>query len=359
MEAKLKAKGSRGVRFFIVVLGVALGMLVFWLLSFVENDIGNINGPDWNEIRSQYVTSELDQQKKSLSKEVANFKRKILTQDEQQRLLSSSTSSLQNTIRQLLSLQRDSLTKNIEFSEKSKQTLQEAQTAFLENQQKYQEYNSEISELTRQQRTKEDSLASINETIKAKELDGRGEFDRLYRKHRLKVAMLKLLFLVPVFLVVSFVFMKYRTSAYWSLVWAGFIATFLKITLVVHEYFPSEYFKYIALLVIIAIVLRILIYLIRTVVAPKKDLLIKQYQQHYDKCICPVCSKPIRTGPLRFIGGLSKKAQALAGQFFDMKHTVYSCPSCGESLYSNCDKCRNVRHTLLPYCEHCGAEKTE
>ena len=359
MEAKRKVKGSRGVRFFIVLLGISLGVLVFWLLSFIENDIGNIKGPDWNEIRSQYVTNDLDQQKKTFSKEVNNLKRKILTQGEQQRLLDSSTKSLQNTIKQLLSFQRESLEKNVEFSEKSKQTLQEAQTAFLENQQKYQAYNNEIAELTRQQRTKEDSLANINETIKTKEQVGREEFDRLYRKHRLKVAMLKLLFLVPLFLVVSFVFMKYRTSAYWSLVWAGFIAVFLKITLVVHEYFPSEYFKYIALLVIIAIVLRILIYLIRMVVAPKKDLLIKQYQQHYDKCICPVCSKPIRTGPLRFIGGLSKKAQALAGQFFDMKQTVYSCPSCGESLYSNCEKCRNVRHTLLPYCEHCGAEKKE
>jgi predicted RNA-binding Zn-ribbon protein involved in translation (DUF1610 family) len=358
MEATRKAKGSWGVRFFIVLLGLALGVLFFWLLSFVESDIGTIKEPDWNKIRSRYVTDELDQQQKSLSKEVESLKRKIWTQTEQQRLLEGSTDSLQNTINQLLSIQKESLAKNVEFSEKSKQTLQESQAAFLENQQKYQAYNKEIAELTQQQRAKEDTLATIEETIDTKEHDAKKEYNKLYGKHRLKVAILKLAFLVPVFLVVSFVFMKYRTSAYWSLVWAGFIATFIKIVFVVHEYFPAEYFKYVALLVIIAIVLRILIYLIRLIVAPKRDLLIKQYQQHYDKCICPICSKPIRTGPLRFIGGFGKKAQALAGQTANITQQVYSCPSCGEELYGKCDKCGNIRHMLLPYCEHCGVEKS-
>ncbi len=359
MEAARKAKGSWGVRFFIVLLGLALGVLFFWLLSFVENDIGTIKEPDWNKIRGRYVTDELDRQQKSLSKEVDNLKRKIWTQTEQQRLLEGSTGSLQNTINQLLSIQKESLAKNVEFPEKSRQTLQESQAAFLENQQKYQAYNKEIAELTQQQYAKEDTLAAIKETINTKEHDARKEYNKLYGKHRLKVAILKLAFLVPVFLVVSFVFMKYRTSAYWSLVWAGFIATFIKIVFVVHEYFPAEYFKYVALLVVIAIVLRILIYLIRLIVAPKRDLLIKQYQQHYDKCICPICSKPIRTGPLRFIGGFGKKVQALVGQAPNVMQQAYSCPSCGEGLYGKCDKCGNIRHMLLPYCEHCGVEKSE
>ncbi|MBL7215385.1 MAG: hypothetical protein ISS71_06880 [Phycisphaerae bacterium] len=360
MEIKRKAKGSWGVRFFIVVLGIILGVLFFWLLSFVEGDIGTMKGPEWNTTRSLYVTEELDNQQTLLSKEVENLKRKIQTQTEQQRLLSSSTTALQNTISQLLSIQKESLVKDVEFSEKSKQTLQESQAAFLENQQKYQYYNKDITELTQLQREKEDALADVNEAIKTQEQEARNEYDKLYEKHRLKVAVLKLAFLVPVFLLVSVVFMKYRTSAYWPLVWAGFIAAFIKVAFVVHEYFPTEYFKYIALLVIIAIVLRILVYLIRLIVAPRKDLLIKQYQQHYDKCICPVCSKPIRTGPLRYIGGLHKKAQVPGGQSIDMtQQEVYTCPSCGTELYDKCGQCGNIRHTLLPYCEHCGAEESE
>jgi len=359
MEIKRKAKGSWGVQFFIVALGITLGVLFFWLLSFVEGDIGTMKGPDWNKIRSQYVTQELDGRKKSLSKEVETLKRKIQMQNEQQQLLSSSTRSLQNTINQLLSIQKESLAKNVEFSEKSKHTLQQSQAAFLENQQKYQDYNKQIAELTQKQRNKEDELTAVNETIKNKEKDARKEYNTLREKHRLKLAFLKLAFLVPVFLVLSFVFMKYRASAYWPLVWAGFVAAFIKIAFVVHDYFPSEYFKYIALLVIIAIVLRILIYLIRLIVAPKKNLLLKQYQQLYDKYLCPVCTKPIRTGPLRYIGGLHKKARVPAGQATEaMQQQPYTCPSCGTGLYDKCDNCGNIRHTLLPYCEHCGAEKT-
>jgi predicted RNA-binding Zn-ribbon protein involved in translation (DUF1610 family) len=355
METKQKARGSWGVRFFIVVLGVVLGLLFFWLLSFVEGDIGTMKGPDWKTVRSQYVPTELDEQQQSLNKEVETLQRKIQTQSEQQRLLSSSTGSLQNTINQLLSIQKESLAKNIEFSEKSKQTLQESQSAFLENQQKYQQYNKAISELTQLQRDREDSLRAVNETVKAKETDARKDYEALYKQHRFKTALLKLAFLVPVFLAVSFIFLKFRTSAYWPLVWAAFLATFIKIALVAHAYFPSKYFKYIALLVVIAIVLRILVYLIRLIVAPKKELLIKQYQQFYDKHLCPVCTKPIKIGPLRY-AGWRKKATVVAGSGSELdKQQAYTCPSCGTGLYEKCGQCGGIRHALLPYCEHCGA----
>ena len=153
--------------------------------------------------------------------------------------------------------------------------------------------------------------------------------------------------------------MKFRGGAYWPLVWSAFIATFIKIALVAHEYFPTNYFKYIALLVVLGIVLRMLIYLIKMIVAPKKDLLIKQYQQFYDKHCCPICTKPIKAGPLRY-AGWKKKTTVLAPQGTEIdKQQVYNCPSCGTNLYDKCGSCGNIRHTLLPYCEHCGTEKTE
>jgi hypothetical protein len=153
--------------------------------------------------------------------------------------------------------------------------------------------------------------------------------------------------------------MKFRSGAYWPLVWAAFIAAFLKIAVVAHKYFPTNYFKYIAILVILAIVLRLLVYLIKMITAPKKDLLIKQYQQYYDKHLCPVCTKPIKTGPLRFTGP-KKKAAVLAPTGTEaFEQQPYTCPSCGTNLYDKCGSCGKIRHTLLPYCEHCGAEKRE
>lgn len=359
METKRKAKGSWGVRFFIVVLGVILGFLFYWLLSFVEGDIGRIQGPDRHLVRREYISEAMDDQKGDLEKEVCGLKRRIDTLHEQKRNLADNTSNLRSTINQLLSIQKESLAKNVEFPQKSIQTLRESQSAFLENQNKDLEFNQQIGTLIQLRQEKESALAEVTEQIKTLEAEVDTDYWELMKKHRLKVAVLKLSFLVPVFLVVSFLFMKFRGGAYWPLVWSAFIATFIKIALVAHEYFPTNYFKYIALLVVLGIVLRMLIYLIKLIVAPKKDLLIKQYQQFYDKHRCPVCTKPIKAGPLRY-AGWKKKATVLTAQGAEIqKQEPYTCPSCGTNLYCKCGSCGNIRHTLLPYCEHCGTEKAE
>ncbi|MCE5186859.1 MAG: hypothetical protein LLF76_12110 [Planctomycetaceae bacterium] len=358
METKPKAKGSWGLRFFIIVLSVVLGVLLYWLLSFIENDIGNLPGPDAQAVRGKYVPESFDLQKKELTKDIDVLDRRIAALSEQKRLLNSGTSSLQTTISQLLEIQRQSLDKNVPFPEESRKTLQDSQSRFLQNQEQDQQFNKQISDLTLQRQQRQEELTSATDKITLLEQEYHKEFDRLCEKHRLKVAAFKLTFLVPVFVVISFVFMRYRTGIYWPLVWAAFLAAFLKITMVVHEYFPSKYFKYIAIIVVLAIVLRILVYLIRMIASPKRDLLLKQYQQEYDKCLCPVCSKPIRTGLLRLAGCLKKKSIVVVGQ--DAKagqQEPYTCPSCGTTLYDKCDSCGSIRHSLLPYCEHCGKQK--
>ena len=37
--------------------------------------------------------------------------------------------------------------------------------------------------------------------------------------------------------------------------------------------------------------------------------------------------------------------------------SAVSCPSCGTLLFEVCPSCHQIRHGLLGYCEHCGAEK--
>ena len=144
MEIKRKAKGSWGIRFFIVVLGITLGFLFFWLLSFAEGDIGDIKGPDWDQVRRTHISIELDGQQKTLGKEVDDLRRGIKELTERKNNLSRSTSSLQNTISQLLSIQERSLAKNVQFPEESAKTLRESQSAFLENQREDLKFNREI-----------------------------------------------------------------------------------------------------------------------------------------------------------------------------------------------------------------------
>ena len=357
MESKQKTKGTWGVRFFIFVLSVALGVLMYWLLSFIEQDIGHLKGPDRQQIRGKYVEASLDTHKKSLDKDINQLNSNIRTLNEQLGNLKKSTDGLQNTINQLLAIQSQGIEKGVSFPQKSHQTLNKAQSTFLDNQNRDQLLNKQISELTLQRQAKQQELTELNDKIKLLESEYFQEYNQLRDKHRWKVAAIKLVFLLPVFLVFSVIFMKYRTSSYWPLVWAAFISSFIKIAVVAHKYFPQPYFKYVAIFVVIVIVLRLLFYMIKMVIAPKKDLLIKQYQQSYDKCLCPVCNKPIRTGPLQYIGGLGKKILLQVNSSADISdQQPYSCPSCGSKLYHKCQSCGNVRHTLLPYCQHCGSE---
>jgi len=359
METKRKTRGSWGIRFFILLLSVVFGILFYWLLNFITKDIGTMEGPQYHAVRARYVNADDDQQRSQLQQELQHIERQLQNVREKQRNLDDSVSNLRSTMDQLLSLQRESLAKNIEFSEQSWLTLQKSQDAFLDKQKQAEQYIQQVTDLTTRKQETEDKLTAVGEKIKLSERDAQVELQQLEKQHIWKIAAIQLGILVPISLVISWLFMKYRTSTYWAIVWAAFIAVFIKLLLVVNDVFPKPYFKYIVLLVILAIVIRILIYLIRMIIAPKKELLIRQYQQDYDKHICPICSKPIRIGLLRYAGGLRKKTTLVLGQEKDaLAGQVYTCPSCGTNLYDKCDSCGQIRHTLLPYCEHCGKEKS-
>lgn len=359
MSENKKLKGTWLQQFFIIVLGLILGVLLFWLLGFITKDIGTLPEPELSKVRAKYVDAKLVEKQKSLNETLTGMKENIRNWQEQQDILKDSTDNLQNTINQLLSIQKQSLEKGLVLSEESQQVLAESQTSFLNNQKQYQALNKEIAELTSELRNVEKLLASVSREIGSQQNLARREYNGLMAKHRWKVAALKLAVMVPIFLIAAWFFIKKRSGIYWPIVYAAFIAVFIRISLVVHEYFPRKYFKYIALLVIIGIVLKLLVYLIKRIISPQKDLLVKQYQEAYDKGLCPICGKPIRIGPLRYAVGPRRRGLVLAGQGAEtLKQQVYTCPSCGSQLYEKCDKCSDIRHSLLPFCEHCGVEKT-
>ena len=359
MSDNKKIKGTWVQRFFIIFLSLVLGTLLFWLLGFVTEDIGSLRGPDFSKVRAKYVDAELVKKQKSLKETLNVIKTDIKNQQEQRKILKDGTDNLQNTINQLLSIQRQSIEKELDFPAENQQTLIKSQTLFLENQRQYQALNRQIAELTKQQHQLEKELGSLSKQIDKQHNLAQKEHRGLMSKHRLKVAALKLSVLIPIFLVSAWFFMKKRSKAYGPIIYAMFIAVFLKISLVAHEYFPRKYFKYIAILVIIGIVLKLLVYLLKRVISPKKTWLVKQYQEAYDKSLCPICGKPIRIGPLRYAIGGKGKGLVLAGQGTEAtKQQVYTCPSCGTELYEKCNKCSDIRHSLLPFCEHCGNEKS-
>jgi hypothetical protein len=46
-------------RLAVVVLSLILGVLLFWLLGFVTQDIGSPRGPDFSQVQAKYVDADL------------------------------------------------------------------------------------------------------------------------------------------------------------------------------------------------------------------------------------------------------------------------------------------------------------
>ncbi|MBN1804186.1 MAG: hypothetical protein JW837_02935, partial [Sedimentisphaerales bacterium] len=147
-----------------------------------------------------------------LTKDVKSIERNIDVIRQQQQILKDSSSSLRNTINQLLET-----TEKFESADDVTQIIKQSQTAFLENQTKYEANNKQIAQLTEVLNNKKDELDTLNEIIKEKEKGAHNEFAKLRQNHRLKVAAIKLAFLLPVLIIASIFFMKKRSGPYWPL----------------------------------------------------------------------------------------------------------------------------------------------
>ena len=164
--------------------------------------------------------------------------------------------------------------------------------------------------------------------------------------------------LVPLLIVAAYLLMRKRGSIYYPLFLAIGGATLLKVALVIHEYFPTRYFKYILILALLAVVARLLVYLIRIIAFPKVEWLRRQYREAYERFLCPICEYPIRTGPRKFLYWTRRTVHKVLPQGnCPGVEEPYTCPSCGTTIFEVCASCQKVRHSLLTHCEHCGAER--
>ncbi len=361
-----KRRGPLGHRIFIFGLGGLLTILFMWMLAFVLDDIGRIKGPQRSDIVEEIVPAQTRARIVELDDASDELDIHINNQREVQALLDESMSSSGSTMNQLVELHRLNLEKDVTPTELEQEALAESERLFLKNQREYQVTISKIEDLQEQMRGVKRELTVLNREVFNFQDEIDEKYGELYKAHRMKLAGLKLGFLLPVLIVATLVFMKFRASPYRPILLAAFLASFAHTAHVMHEYFPSQYFKYIALAAVTAIVLAFLVRLIRTVARPKAEWLLKQYREAYNMHRCPMCSYPIARGPLKFMmwtrkgpraarGGVGAGTtpQTQGGKGFG----PYSCPSCGEQLFEECASCGDVRHSLLPFCEGCGAAK--
>jgi hypothetical protein len=353
-----RTKGPWLHRVLVLLLSIATAILFYWLLDFVVSDIGSLPGPVWAELEREHLDPELTAQQERLAAELDGAARQIRSQQERQALLRRSTDSSRDTMNQLLEVQRLGLQKGVRPSGAEQAALAESERLFLANQRTFQAMNDDIALVAERQRTLEARKAEQERLLEQARAPIRTRFDALSRSHDLRLAGLKLLFLVPLLVGALYLFLKRRTGTYAPLVYAVGITVVWKVAEVVHEYFPSRFFKYVLLAAILGLVLRVLVHLLRAAASPRRDWLLRQRREAYERFRCPSCEYPIRRGPLRFLLWPRKAMpapQALPAGGEDAG--PYTCPGCGERLYEACGACGKIRASLLPFCEGCGAEK--
>ena len=353
----IQPKGPWTHRFGVMLFTALAGILAFWLLGFVVDDIGELKGPQLVDVEKRHLDPVLVAQSKAIDAQIAAIDTQVQNQKARQALLRDSTTSSQQTMNQLLDMQKQNIQNQVKPSISEQNTLAQSESQFIANQAQYQALNQAIVEHTEEERSLQERKSNIESRLAVQREAARKEFAALDRRHHLRTAAFQLLFLIPLLLVAVYVFLKWRAGMYTPPIYAFGIATLLKVVLVIHENFPTRYFKYILLLALLAVVTRVLFYLIRAVRFPRMASLLKQYREAYERFLCPVCEYPIRRGPMKYIfwdRRTIRKVQPSPGMASD---DVYACPSCGSALFEVCALCRNTRPSLLPFCDKCGGEK--
>lgn len=358
MKTDQKPKGPWIHRLAIRLFTVVLAILVFWVLGFLVEDIESIPGPIYEKIEKKHVDSALVDKREKLAAQIEEVDREIRNKRQEMQIVSDSSQNLQKTMNQLIELQKLAVQKSMPLPEKEGNNLSESLNHFLESQKRYQGHNEELSTLTERKRKLESEKAVTERTIAAQRKPAKKEFEKLRDQHEFRLACLQLLVLLPLLGIGIFLIFRKRGSIYFPLFLGYGAATLLKVALVIHEYFPSRYFKYVLVLGLLIAVVKLLVHFIRMAAFPRAQWLTKQYREGYERFLCPVCEYPIRRGPRKFLFWTRRTVHKVALPEFAPEDKPYCCPACGTSLFEECPECHYIRHSLLPCCEHCQAEKT-
>lgn len=355
-----KPRGPWFHRFLIWLFAIGVSVLSFWLLGYIVRDIDAIQGPDYQAMESSMLDTALVDRRKALADEIDDTKRSIANLNERRLLLQNTISTSQQTMHQLLDLQRLSIEKAAELSDEQESALTENLDLFLTNQTQAQEFNAQLSELNLKSQDLQAKADDVEAEINLAQQPILEAFNAELRDHRWRLGIYKLAVLLPLLLISAFLFIRKSAGNYAPLVYATGVALAARVLLVMHEHFPAIYFKYILIVASLVIATAILVRLLRTVANPRGDWLLKQYREAYTNFLCPICEFPIRRGPLRYVSWTPRSLRRLLARTSlsdsaTSEDKPYTCPSCSTELFKTCSRCEATRYALLPACDKCGA----
>ncbi len=250
---------------------------------------------------------------------------------------------------QLMDLHRLSLEKGGDPTTKQRDALAESQALFLTNQARSQAATERVAELVRHKRELFQDASALEEQLRLARAPADEEYERLDGRHAFLLACLKLGLLIPLLAFVARRSHRNRGKRFLAVWMSALVATFIHVTLVMHEHFPSDLFKYIAITAGILIILAFLTSLLkRQQVRQPAEVSRKPIADAYSANRCPRCTFPIQ---------LRQRTDARPGPGSSIAdNDSYTCPSCGTDLFGACAACGTNRHSLLPFCGSCGDE---
>src|SRR5262245_58103723 len=220
MNEIVRQKGPWGMRLLMWGAAAALGVLCFWLLGFVLNDIATWPGPDYRQLETQMLDSSLVGEANGIEQEIVENRRAIERDTKRQQVLNRSTQEAQRTMNQLLDFQRLEIEKGVTPSSDEQKALADSQRTFLDNQQRFQQLNQQIAATEERRDELETSQREIQVRLSAVRQPVIAEFNRLMDQHRWKIAAFKLGVLLPLLMVAVALFLKWRTSIYAPAIYA-------------------------------------------------------------------------------------------------------------------------------------------
>ncbi|MEO9596154.1 hypothetical protein [Rhodopirellula bahusiensis] len=354
-----KHRGSFMLRFMVFGFSVAVGLLAFWLLGYIVRDIDRVQGPNYNQMLDEGLPKKLQDERQLLAAQLVNLNQQIASTERRRKLTTQTTRDSQQTINQLLELKRNADENATSLSEGQQSALTDSLQLFLANQSQTQTLNAELSDLNDQLDDIQEKQRANGDAITRESRPIADEYDALAEQHQWKLAAYKLALLIPLLLICGWLFVRQAGGTYAMLVYALSGAVAARVLLVMHDHFPAIYFKYILILLSLAIATGVLIRLLRLIARPSRDWLLRQYREAYAHFFCPICDYPIQRGPLKFAVWTRRSLKKRTPVSFDSDAAAvdqpYTCPCCETTLFHACEKCGGVRHSLLPACEKCGA----
>ena len=366
LQNKSGALPSRS-RFVVFALSALLTLFFIWLLGFLLADINRFPGPQLSTFEERLIPAAAVNARDALLTEERALKTKIRRQNEIQDSLQTSMTNAEAALSKIEDLQRLSSDRGVAPSAVDVRALERARRSFYAAQEKFEAANNAIAALRAEQYELAPKLTHARAALKNFQDEAKRAYEIEWRAHRLKLAVAKLALVVPLLLALAWWVRRNRGHRYQPIYIAALTATFWKVCEVMHAHFPSKFFKYIAILAAIGLLVALLVWVIRSLAAQQmkaqQKLAAQQLeaeQKHmrraYENHRCPLCDFPIMRGAFAQAVWTSDGPRLPREVPNAPPSSRYTCPACGAALFDACGACGEITHALFSFCSACGHE---